>query len=269
MELEIFKDIPDLPEEDEEVSPRSKRPYLEETRSMRKYPVPSYPMFIGRDRKATICVPIAAISRKHAKVFERNGEFFLQDLGSINGTFLNDKRIIDPVQLNDGDRVKVGVTRQFPRGARIFIFRKPEEEPEDILKEIGIASSQFETDRKKILLRNCVFKISKHNIMSLFRSESARRVELTKLDLQQKTLEFRTFIPFKIKEALIFSVEHPRLTETLRFTVRIINISEHSEFGVWEHETEIVKYTDKHQNIYKNMIKKSSLICYLTCTLKE
>jgi len=46
----------------------------------------------------------------HARVFERNGEFWLEDLGSTNGTFLNDERLVAPVRIQRGDRVKVGST---------------------------------------------------------------------------------------------------------------------------------------------------------------
>jgi pSer/pThr/pTyr-binding forkhead associated (FHA) protein len=46
----------------------------------------------------------------HARVFRRSGELWLEDLGSTNGTFLNDERLENPVRLRRGDRVKVGST---------------------------------------------------------------------------------------------------------------------------------------------------------------
>ena len=50
-------------------------------------------------------------SSVHARVFHRSGEFWLEDLGSTNGTFLNDERLNDgPVRLQRGDRMKVGST---------------------------------------------------------------------------------------------------------------------------------------------------------------
>jgi pSer/pThr/pTyr-binding forkhead associated (FHA) protein len=46
----------------------------------------------------------------HARVFRRSGELWIEDLGSTNGTFLNDERLDTPARLNRGDRVKVGST---------------------------------------------------------------------------------------------------------------------------------------------------------------
>jgi pSer/pThr/pTyr-binding forkhead associated (FHA) protein len=49
-------------------------------------------------------------SSVHARVYRRDGETWLEDLGSTNGTFLNGKRVAAPVQIRRGDRVKVGST---------------------------------------------------------------------------------------------------------------------------------------------------------------
>ncbi len=50
-------------------------------------------------------------SSVHARVFYRGGEFWLEDLGSTNGTWLNDERLSDgPMRLQRGDRLKVGST---------------------------------------------------------------------------------------------------------------------------------------------------------------
>ena len=46
----------------------------------------------------------------HARVFRRSGELWIEDLGSTNGTFLNDERLDVPARLRRGDRVKVGST---------------------------------------------------------------------------------------------------------------------------------------------------------------
>jgi len=49
-------------------------------------------------------------SRRHCKVFTKDGEYFLEDLGSMNGTFLNDVQCTDGTiyPLKDGDRITVG-----------------------------------------------------------------------------------------------------------------------------------------------------------------
>jgi serine/threonine-protein kinase len=57
--------------------------------------------------------PEAKVSRRHAKVFVREGRFFIEDLGSINGTFLNrGRRLLPgvPQVLNEDDEIIVGKT---------------------------------------------------------------------------------------------------------------------------------------------------------------
>lgn len=49
-------------------------------------------------------------SSLHARVYPRDGEAWLEDLGSTNGTYLNDERLRAPVRLRRGDRVRVGRT---------------------------------------------------------------------------------------------------------------------------------------------------------------
>jgi hypothetical protein len=46
----------------------------------------------------------------HARIFQRNGEVWVEDLGSTNGTYVNSERLTAPARLRRGDRVKVGGT---------------------------------------------------------------------------------------------------------------------------------------------------------------
>jgi hypothetical protein len=57
--------------------------------------------------------PEAKVSRRHARITLNNGQYFLEDLGSTNGTFVNrGKRLIPGYRqiLNDGDEIIVGKT---------------------------------------------------------------------------------------------------------------------------------------------------------------
>lgn len=62
------------------------------------------PVVIGRGKEAGLTVPHALVSRKHTEVYEQDGRLFVRDLGSLNGTYLNNTRIdcdqpLDPNQL--------------------------------------------------------------------------------------------------------------------------------------------------------------------------
>jgi response regulator RpfG family c-di-GMP phosphodiesterase len=63
-------------------------------------------------REAALKLDDAAASRKHAEVFAIGDMYFLRDLGSSNGTFLNDERVApdDPVVLHPGDLFRIGST---------------------------------------------------------------------------------------------------------------------------------------------------------------
>jgi hypothetical protein len=65
---------------------------------------------IGRSSSSQISVADAFVSHMHARVFRRGQFFFIQDLGSTNGTFVNDRRIAEDTQLKVHDEVRLGET---------------------------------------------------------------------------------------------------------------------------------------------------------------
>lgn len=66
---------------------------------------------VGRGPTNDIVLPYSWISRKHMMVQgESDGTFHIMDLGSSNGTYLNNKRIHAPAILRDGDLITLGKT---------------------------------------------------------------------------------------------------------------------------------------------------------------
>jgi FHA domain len=71
---------------------------------------------LGRGGSSDIVIRDTFTSSKHARVFIKTGHYWLEDLGSTNGTFLNEVLVEQPVILADGDMFRVGgVTFQFVR----------------------------------------------------------------------------------------------------------------------------------------------------------
>lgn len=64
---------------------------------------------IGRSPGNDICIPERHVSRQHAVINYRDGVFMISDLGSANGTFVNDQRLTDPFPLFSGDVVRLFV----------------------------------------------------------------------------------------------------------------------------------------------------------------
>jgi two-component system cell cycle response regulator len=63
---------------------------------------------IGRVPEAQVRIDGSGISRQHAQLQVQGSQVMLQDLGSANGTLVNEERIDEPVPLADGDLVRVG-----------------------------------------------------------------------------------------------------------------------------------------------------------------
>jgi len=62
---------------------------------------------IGRKEDCDLRIPLAEVSRRHAQLTLKGGKLVLRDLGSANGTFVNNKRINEQT-LSGGDHVVVG-----------------------------------------------------------------------------------------------------------------------------------------------------------------
>jgi pSer/pThr/pTyr-binding forkhead associated (FHA) protein len=65
---------------------------------------------IGRAAGCQIPLDDSYASQLHARVFRRNGDLLVEDLGSTNGTFLNRKKVDSAVPIRKGDRLQVGKT---------------------------------------------------------------------------------------------------------------------------------------------------------------
>jgi hypothetical protein len=64
---------------------------------------------IGRGADCDITLPERQVSRHHARIERRSRGYFLIDLGSKNGTFVNGKEINQPHSLQDGDEVQIAL----------------------------------------------------------------------------------------------------------------------------------------------------------------
>ena len=65
---------------------------------------------IGRSPDCPVFLDDVTVSRKHAVVLEREGHWFIEDQGSLNGTFVNRRRV-EAAELSDGDEIQIGKYR--------------------------------------------------------------------------------------------------------------------------------------------------------------
>ena len=76
-------------------------------RAGESFPIDDDRMSIGRSPDAAIFLDDVTVSRNHALVVRRRGGLFIDDLGSLNGTYVNRRRI-ESHHLADGDEIQIG-----------------------------------------------------------------------------------------------------------------------------------------------------------------
>lgn len=67
-------------------------------------------LVIGRAREADLSLLDESLSRRHARLFVRGAQLHFEDLGSRNGSFLNDVPVSAPRRVEPGDRIVLGGT---------------------------------------------------------------------------------------------------------------------------------------------------------------
>src|SRR5882762_7938139 len=83
---------------------------LEGPESGRSFPLSGECSVVGRQHDSTICLSGNAVSRHHAQILRRGDDYYIEDLGSSNGTYLNGKRLVPhaPASFYDEDRLQIG-----------------------------------------------------------------------------------------------------------------------------------------------------------------
>ena len=112
---------------------------------------------MGRAVENEIVILDKRSSREHA-VIRRDGlKIILEDQGSTNGTFLNGERLLNPVQLRDGDQIKIGDVA--------FTFHDPEgtyvETPFPEL-DVNLGAAEVRVDRRLVQLSSKEFALLAH-----------------------------------------------------------------------------------------------------------
>ncbi|WP_242978162.1 FHA domain-containing protein [Garciella nitratireducens] len=71
------------------------------------YSIPSS-VSIGRSNKNDIIIKDPFISKNHAIIEKKHNEYYIEDLNSSNGTFVNNEQIFNPIRLQHGDTITIG-----------------------------------------------------------------------------------------------------------------------------------------------------------------
>jgi two-component system cell cycle response regulator len=99
----------------------------------RPHRIGSEPVTIGRGSDCTVRFEDDALSRLHARVVRSGSDYTLEDLGSLNGCFVGDRRVSRET-LHDGDRVRFGPRCEL----RFHVVAEPEEQALVRVYEAGL-----------------------------------------------------------------------------------------------------------------------------------
>jgi pSer/pThr/pTyr-binding forkhead associated (FHA) protein len=91
----------------QEESKMAKLTLMFEDKLVKQVPIGSRPVGIGRSPDNDLPVDNLAVSNYHARVYVEAGRLVVEDLDSLNGTFVNDLRV-ERATLHDGDSIWVG-----------------------------------------------------------------------------------------------------------------------------------------------------------------
>ena len=75
------------------------------------FPLDTARLTVGRSPSSDIFLDDVTVSRNHAVLSRESDGALLEDLGSLNGTYVNRRRIEAPERLEDGDEVQIGKFR--------------------------------------------------------------------------------------------------------------------------------------------------------------
>ncbi len=71
-------------------------------------PLGASPVLIGRAPSCTLVLDDDYSSSRHARVFPEGDQWLVEDMGSTNGTFLDDQRVSGPVPVRPGAQIRIG-----------------------------------------------------------------------------------------------------------------------------------------------------------------
>ena len=109
----------------------------------REYSLDASPTVVGRHPDCDIVVDVGAVSRHHAQFLKTGQEYFVEDLNSRNGTFVNGEPVQTRLRLNVGDRIQVcDVTFRFGSPSALMSMGPDDSQSSVMLEETSPESSR-------------------------------------------------------------------------------------------------------------------------------
>jgi serine phosphatase RsbU (regulator of sigma subunit) len=110
---------------------------------------------IGRSPECDLVLQPKSVSRKHATIVRRGDRFLLRDLGSTRGTFVNGRKAVQPVVLEEGSTIQIGELL-FSFSGRVIHIQDGEQEQSTVygaIDVVGQSDRQFPVVKPEVKLR--------------------------------------------------------------------------------------------------------------------
>jgi serine phosphatase RsbU (regulator of sigma subunit) len=114
--------------------------------SGQRFPLDQGGTLIGRQPDAAIYLESLAVSRQHARILCNNGAWFVEDMGSSNGTYLNGTRVTGLTHLTEADALQIGpYVLQLQKDQPTPVPPEPAGGPEPVVRAFVSAQSSNHT----------------------------------------------------------------------------------------------------------------------------
>ena len=125
-----------------------------------------FPFLIGRQGDNHLVLRDNRISRSHARIAAQNGEYFVEDLDSRHGVYVNGQRVVERGRLKEGDRIDFGFQDSYR-----MVFTLEEDELNKFLGQISAAAATGASNLSKLrslveVARALQSSLSTHDVLA-------------------------------------------------------------------------------------------------------
>jgi hypothetical protein len=137
------------------------------------YRIDKEELFIGRAEDCDIVINDARASRRHARVLRRDDYIVIEDLGSRNGTIVNNVRINEPRILKDGDEIAIaGASYRFV-------------DPNSTIADASAPMLEVKPDAREVRLRGIELDLTQKERALIWLLHQNRSAVCTKYEISQ------------------------------------------------------------------------------------
>ncbi len=246
------------------------RPKLIDTRSGQEHRILKDDVVLGRLRDVDITIAVVEVSRRHCRIYYEDGLYYVEDLRTVNGTYVNEEAIYQPTVLQHGFHLKVAKCTKFPSGVRNFVFRDPEQ-----AKRIKEVRAQHESsvvsladsvvpepvekvavvEKEKVALRHCLFKVRR-------KRGDARQVPLLKFSAEE--VRFLSLFPLTRDEPMTLAIEHVSWAETIEIGLKVRRVTRIKTRPVFQVEADVAGWGKKQTEQCERLLGGGGLLKYFS-----